>query len=94
MRSHRSVNIRPVDAQRIALSAGQNGTITPFRIYVEDDLAAERACWLKMIDASVSCCQHRCYAYARKRDDLTPSLRSSCWEQADGISQRGALGWP
>lgn len=52
---HHSVNIRPVDAIRVALGAGANGTITPFRIYVEDDAAvAERSCWLKMLDATVS----------------------------------------
>lgn len=49
----RSVNIRPVDAQRVALAAGQNGTISPFRIYVEDDQAASRSCWIKMLDATV-----------------------------------------
>lgn len=48
------INIRPVDAQRVALGAGQNGTLSPFRIYVEDDQAvAERSCWLKMLDATV-----------------------------------------
>jgi hypothetical protein len=49
-----SVNIRPVEAQRVALAAGQNGTINPFVIYVEDDLAAAtRYCWLTMIDSQV-----------------------------------------
>lgn len=48
------INIRPVDAQRVALGAGQNGTLSPFRISVEDDQAvAERSCWLKMLDATV-----------------------------------------
>jgi hypothetical protein len=50
-----SINIRPVDAQRVALSAGQNGTLSPFRVFVEDDQAvAERSCWVKMLDATVS----------------------------------------
>lgn len=48
------VNIRPVDAQRVALGAGMNGTLSPFRIFVEDDQAVvERSCWLKMLDATV-----------------------------------------
>jgi hypothetical protein len=50
-----SINIRPVDAQRAALAAGQNGTLSPFRIFVEDDQAvADRSCWVKMLDATVS----------------------------------------
>ncbi|WIA16742.1 hypothetical protein OEZ85_013396 [Tetradesmus obliquus] len=50
--SNCSVNIRPVDAQRVALAPGQNGTISPFVIYVEDDKAvAARFCWLAMLDA-------------------------------------------
>jgi hypothetical protein len=50
----RSVNIRPMEAQRVALAAGQNGTITPFVVYVEDDQAvAARFCWLTMMDSQV-----------------------------------------
>lgn len=38
----------------MALAAGQNGTLSPFRIFVEDDQAvAERSCWVKMLDATV-----------------------------------------
>ncbi|KAF6259714.1 dihydrouridine synthase-domain-containing protein [Scenedesmus sp. NREL 46B-D3] len=50
--SNCSLNIRPVEAQRVALAPGQNGTITPFVIYVEDDQAvAARFCWLTMLDS-------------------------------------------
>jgi len=50
-----SLNIRPVAAQRVALAAGQNGTVEPFQIFVEDDAAvAQRFCWVKMLDATVS----------------------------------------
>jgi hypothetical protein len=49
-----SVNIRPMEAQRVALAAGQNGTINPFVVYVEDDQAvAARFCWLTMLDSQV-----------------------------------------
>lgn len=52
---HSSLNIRPVTAQRVALAAGQNGTLEPFQIFVEDDAeVAERFCWVKMLDATVS----------------------------------------
>jgi hypothetical protein len=38
----------------VALAAGQNGTLTPWAIYVEDDAAvAARLCWLTMLDAQV-----------------------------------------
>lgn len=44
-----------MEAQRVALAAGQNGTITPFEIYVEDDQAVtHRYCWLSMLDSRVS----------------------------------------
>jgi hypothetical protein len=43
-----------MEAQRVALAAGQNGTISPFVVYVEDDQAvATRFCWLTMLDSQV-----------------------------------------
>jgi hypothetical protein len=57
-----SVNIRPMEAQRVALAAGQNGTINPFVVYVEDDQAvAARFCWLTMLDSQVRL-GHICHA--------------------------------
>ncbi|KAF8065442.1 HAP2 [Scenedesmus sp. PABB004] len=55
-----SVNVRPVEAQRVALAAGLNGTIPPFVVYVEDDAAApRRRCWLAMLDARGEVCDTR-----------------------------------
>eukprot|EP00879_Flechtneria_rotunda_P027527 GHRR01029493.1.p1 GENE.GHRR01029493.1~~GHRR01029493.1.p1 ORF type:complete len:349 (+),score=80.41 GHRR01029493.1:156-1202(+) len=50
--SNCSVNIRAVEAQRFSLVAGQNGTISPFQIFVEDDTSvANRHCWLTLLNS-------------------------------------------
>lgn len=66
-----SMSVRPVEAQRVALAAGQNGTLSPFVVYVEDDKHAERFCWLHMQDGQVR-------AKPRPRAVTPPALKSLC----------------